>query len=58
MFILKVQVLLSDGSITRLPLVLDTEDGKKIASFTTFDKAIEWVSCCLPGHPDIEEIKD
>jgi len=57
MFILKVQVQLPDGTITRLPLVLDTKNGRKLASFETWDEAIEWITYCLPGHPDIEEIE-
>lgn len=56
MFILKVRVQLPDGTITKLPLVWKLADGEKVATFETFDKAIEWVSSCLPGHPDIEEV--
>lgn len=56
MFILKMRVQLSDGTITKLPLVLKTKEGEKVASFSSFDEAVEWVIYCLPGLPDIEEI--
>lgn len=56
MFILLVRVKLPDGTISKCPLVLNTKDGEKVASFHTFDKAIEFVAHCLPGLPDIEEI--
>lgn len=57
MFILKMRVQLPDGTITKLPLVWKLETGESVATFETFDKAIEWVTYCLPGHPDIEEVE-
>lgn len=56
MFILKVRVQLPDGTITKLPLVWRINGNESVASFETFDGAIEWISHCLPGHPDIEEV--
>lgn len=61
MFILKVRIQLPDGTITKLPLVwrLKNEAGEfyeEIAHWDTWDKALEWVVYCMPGHPDIEEV--
>lgn len=58
MFVLKIRVQLPDGTITRLPLVWKVDGKTEVAKFDTFAKAIEWVTHCLPGHPDIEEEVD
>lgn len=60
MFILKVKVQLPDGTIDKLPLAVQFKgmDKPEIAKFKSFDEAIEWCTYCLPGSPDIEEIKD
>ncbi len=59
MFILKMRVQLPDGTITKLPLVVHFKNQEpKVASFATFDEAIDWIVACLPGSPDIEEVED
>jgi hypothetical protein len=59
MFILKMKVQLPDGTIAKLPLVVHFKNQEpKVASFATFDDAIEWITCCLPGSPDIEEVEE
>jgi hypothetical protein len=64
MFIMKVRIQLPDGTITKLPLVWKLKHEKtgkfyrEVAHWDTYDEAIEWLTYCLPGHPDIEEVPD
>jgi hypothetical protein len=37
---------------------MKTAKGERVATFATFEKAVEWVTYCLPGSPDIEEVSD